>query len=193
MCIRWESAPAALLARSRSIAALFVQPSFPDCTSIVQTERSLPNRAECSSLAESAPRPVNVEAGVHVHLGPRATSHGRFQTGEVRSSVQRRPPRSLTSTSRVPRLGGRTRAGTRCARRQRDTRGGQKAAIRVVLLKPLRECSVLRLEADRRRGRGSVWVRAIEAAVRTRAVWWVAGLGLSKSAVAAGVWWRIRL
>jgi hypothetical protein len=33
----------------------------------------------------------------------------------------------------------------------------------------------------------------IEAAIRTRAVWWVAGLGWSASAVAAGVWWRIRL
>jgi hypothetical protein len=45
---------ALLLATRRSIAALFVQPSFPDCTGIVQTKRSLPDRADSSSLAESA-------------------------------------------------------------------------------------------------------------------------------------------
>jgi hypothetical protein len=33
----------------------------------------------------------------------------------------------------------------------------------------------------------------IEAAIRTRAGWWVAGLGWWAWAVAAGVWWRIRL
>jgi integrase len=47
-------ARALLLATRRSIAALFVQPSFPDCTGIVQTKRSLPDRADSSSLAESA-------------------------------------------------------------------------------------------------------------------------------------------
>jgi hypothetical protein len=31
---------------SRSIAAVFAQPSFPDCTGIVEAKRSLPDRAE---------------------------------------------------------------------------------------------------------------------------------------------------
>jgi hypothetical protein len=39
---------------SRSIAAVFAQPSFPDCTGIVQAKRSLPDRAESKSVAESA-------------------------------------------------------------------------------------------------------------------------------------------
>ena len=37
----------------------FAQPSFPDCTGIVQTKRSLPDRAESSSLAESAASATN--------------------------------------------------------------------------------------------------------------------------------------
>ena len=45
---------APLVATSRKIAALFVQPFFPDCTGIVETKRSPPDRAESSSLAESA-------------------------------------------------------------------------------------------------------------------------------------------
>jgi hypothetical protein len=42
------------VATSRKIAALFVQPSFPDCTGIVETKRSPPDRAESSSLADGA-------------------------------------------------------------------------------------------------------------------------------------------
>ena len=39
-----------------------MQPSFPDCTGIVQTKWSLPDRAESSSLAESAASATNEES-----------------------------------------------------------------------------------------------------------------------------------
>jgi hypothetical protein len=49
----------ALVATSRSIALPLVQPSFPECTGIVQIKPSLPDRAESSSPADSAESATN--------------------------------------------------------------------------------------------------------------------------------------
>jgi hypothetical protein len=67
--IRLRCAACALVATGRSIAALFVQPSYPHRTGIVQTKWSLSNRAASSGAAESAASATKRDC-VGPELGP---------------------------------------------------------------------------------------------------------------------------
>jgi hypothetical protein len=74
------------MATSRSIVAPFAQTSFPERTGTVQPKRALPDRAESSSLAESAasatklqPEPDNCITTIVRCGGGAVTAGGRFR------------------------------------------------------------------------------------------------------------------